>query len=238
VTHDVVIGPFDSGPMARFTSWSQQIDQPGGYPFLCTVHAFMRGTLDVVAATLAAARDGVLADEPSALSGRTTVGTASVALERRLDDGSWQALATTVPGPDGTFSFEIRPDATSSYRAVTAAGPSPVVTVDVTAQVAVRTTVRARRRHRLIRVTTRPAAPNVLATLQRYSRWHYIWRPLARRRLDARGRAMFTLPGAARGRVRIVLSRSRHAPPPTPRGPVRLSDGKPVADPLDTAVDH
>ena len=50
--------------MTRFTSWSQQIDQPGGYPFLCTLHAFMRGNLDVVAATLAAAPDGVLAGEP------------------------------------------------------------------------------------------------------------------------------------------------------------------------------
>ena len=61
VTHDVRIaaGPFDSGPMSRFSSWSQQIDQPGGYPFVCTLHAFMSGNLDVVAATLAAAPDGL-----------------------------------------------------------------------------------------------------------------------------------------------------------------------------------
>ena len=85
VSHDVRIGGglFDSGVMPRFTTWSQQFDQPGGYPFVCTLHAFMSGNLDVVAATLSAAPDGVLAGEPLSLSGRAPAGTARSAWSGR-----------------------------------------------------------------------------------------------------------------------------------------------------------
>ena len=62
-------------------------DQPGGYPFGCTLHAFMSGNLDVVAATLSAAPDGVLAGEPLTLSGRAPAGTALVGVERSIGGG-------------------------------------------------------------------------------------------------------------------------------------------------------
>ena len=126
VTHDVVISPFGSGPIARFTSWSQQIDQPGGYPFLCTLHAFMRGNLDVVAATLAAAPDGALAGEPLTLSGRTKAGTAHIDVEQSLSGAAWSAVgAGAAPAPDGMFATTVQAVEGASYRAATPAGPSP-----------------------------------------------------------------------------------------------------------------
>src|SRR5215211_4076434 len=72
VTHDVRIagGAFDSGPIGRLGSWTQAVDAPGHYPFVCTLHAFMSGHLSVVAATLEAGPDGVLAGQPLTLSGR------------------------------------------------------------------------------------------------------------------------------------------------------------------------
>jgi hypothetical protein len=170
----------------------------------------------------------VLAGLPLRLLGRAAAGATSVRLERELDDG-WQNVATTAPGSDGAFAFLVTPDASWRYRAVTAAGPSPAVTVSVTADIEVRLTVR---RRRLVRVTTSPATPHVLATLQRYSSWHYRWRRRARKRLGTRGRAAFRLPAGGRGLVRVVLNRDRRAPPLATSRPVRVRNGKPAADPL------
>jgi plastocyanin len=236
--HDVraTDGSFDSAHLQRFGFYTHRFDRVGPVPYLCTIHPFMTGQVDVAGALLHAPAGSVLAGLPLRLDGRAAAGATSVSLERELDEGSWHAVATIVPGPDGAFAFLITPDASSSYRAVTAAGPSAAVTVDVSAAVDVRVTVRPRRRHRLVRVITRPDAPRVLATLQRYSRWHYQWRTLARERLSARGRTSFRLPTGARGRIRVVLNQSRHAPALATSTPVRLRDGKPAADPLDAIV--
>jgi plastocyanin len=232
--HDVRAGDgsFDSGHLQRFGSYTRRFDRVGPVPYLCTIHPFMTGQIDVAGALLSGPAASVPAGLPLRLDGRAAAGATSVGLERRLDDGSWHAVATVVPGPDAAFAFLITPDASASYRAVTAAGPSPAVTVNVTAQVEVHATVRPRRRHRLVRVITRPAASDVLATLQRYSRWHYMWRPLAHQQLGGHGRTTFKLPTGARGRVRVVLSRSRHGPALATSRPVRLGDGNPAADPL------
>jgi plastocyanin len=235
VDHDVRAsdGSFDSGRLERLRSYSQRFDRVAAISYLCAIHPFMMGQVDVVGALLHAPAGSVPPGLPLRLDGRAAAGATSVALERELDGGGWQSVGTAVPGSDGAFAFVVTVDASSSYRAVTVAGASPPVTVHVTAQIDVRVTVRPRRRHRLVRVRTRPVAPRVLATLERYSRWHFIWQRLARQRLGAHGRTTFTLPARARGRVRVVLSRNRHAPPLATGGPVRLTDGKPVADPLD-----
>ena len=178
VTHDVLISPFGSGPLARFTSWSQQIDQPGGYPFLCTLHAFMRGNLDVVAATLAAAPHGVLAGEPLTLSGRTRAGTAHVGIEQSLSSGAWSAVgAGAAPAPDGTFTTTVPAVEGASYRVTTPAGPSPAVTPRITARVNVHLHVERRGRHATVHVHTKPSVTGFTATLELYSRWHFRWRP-------------------------------------------------------------
>jgi hypothetical protein len=181
-------------------------------PYLCTIHPFMRGQVDVAGALLHAPAASVLAGLPLQMEGRAAAGATSVTLERGLADGSWRNVATTAPGTDGAFAFLVTLDSSSRYRAVTAAGPSPAVTVNVAADVEVHLTVRPARRHRLVRVVTRPPAPHVIATLQRYARWHYRWRRLARGRLGVHGRTTFRLPTGARGRVRVLLSRDRHGP--------------------------
>ena len=86
-------GVFDSGPIARFTSWSQRIDQPGGYPFICTIHPFMSGNLDVVTATLTGSSAPVLAGEPLALAGRVPVDVEGVELAAHRHDVPLDVLA-------------------------------------------------------------------------------------------------------------------------------------------------
>jgi plastocyanin len=233
VTHDVrIAGLFDSGPIARFTSWSQQIDQPGGYPFVCTLHAFMSGNIEVVAATLAAAPDRVLAGERLTLSGRAPAGTASVAVERSVGGGEWSADgAGAAPAPDGTFAATVKAVEGASYRVTTPAGVSPAVTPRVTARVDVHLRVERMGRHLHLHVHTMPAAPGFVATLERYSPWRFRWRPAQRVKLDSRGRASFMLPARSRSFARVALSRSPRGQALVRSGVVKLRTARMAVDP-------
>ena len=233
--HDVraADGSFDSERLQRFGAFSRRVGAVGAVPYLCTIHPFMRGEVDVVAALLQAPPGPVLAGRPVRLDGRAAAGTTAVTLQRQAADGSWQAARTTAPGPDEAFAFVVTADAPVTYRAVTTAGASPPVALQVTAQAAVRLTVR----HRRARVRTDPPTPHARATLQQYDRWYYLWRPRAHKRLDRDGRTTFKIPAGARGLVRVVLTRNRHAPALATSTPVRLKNGKPAADPLD-AIGH
>ncbi len=234
VSHDVrfAAGLFDSGVMARFTSWSQQFDQPGGYPFACTLHPFMSGSLDVVAATLAAAPDGVLAGEPLLLSGRARAGTGQLVVERSVGGGEWLATgASAAPAPDGTFSARVAAAEGASYRVATPAGPSQVVTPRVTASVDVHVAVRRARRRTTVDVHAMPAPHGFVATLELYSRWHYRWRPHRSAKLDSHGAAAFRLAPARRAYARVSLRRRRGGPALARSDVVKLWNGRAARDP-------
>jgi plastocyanin len=235
VTHDVRVagGLFDSGPMPRFTTWSQAFAQPGAYPFVCTLHAFMSGNLDVVAATLAAEPDGVLAGEPLTLSGRTTAGTAQLAVERSTAAGGWEAVGAAVtPAPDGMFSAQTPAVEGASYRVSTPAGQSPAVTPRVTARVDVHISVRHTRRHAIVEAHAMPAPAGFVATLELYSRWHFRWRAgAANFALAGDGHARFRVPAARRTFARVALSRSRRGPALVYSGVVKLPTGRAARDP-------
>ena len=232
VTHDALISPFGSGPLARFTSWSQQIDQPGGYPFLCTLHAFMRGNLDVVAATLAAAPDGILAGEPLTLAGRTRAGTAHIGIEQSLSSGAWRAVgAGAAPAPDGTFTTTVPAVEGASYRATTPAGPSPAITPRITARVNIHLDVQRTRRHAIVHVHTTPSVTGFTATLELYSRWHFRWRPRRHAQLSGHGHAAFRLPAKPRTLARVALRSTRRGPALAHSGVIKLPAGRPARDP-------
>ena len=232
VTHDVRIGPFDSGPIGRFTSWSQQIDAPGGYPFVCTLHAFMRGSLDVVAATLAAAPDGVIAGHPLALSGRTRARTAHVGVEQSVSGGPWSAVGNgAAPAPDGRFTATVPAVEGASYRVTTPVGPSPVVTPRITARVDVHLGVVRKRRRVIVHVHTMPAVAGFTATLELYSRWHFRWRSKRHAKLDRHGSAAFRVPRAVRTVARVTLRRTRRGPALAHSDVVKLPSGRAARDP-------
>jgi plastocyanin len=229
VTHDVRIagGSFDSGPIGRAGAWTQAVDVPGEYPFVCTLHAFMSGTLSVVAATVSASPDGVLAGRPLTLSGRARAGTAQLGLERAGADGAWTALPDVItPAADGTYSVRTPAVEGASYRITTPAGPSRVVTPAVTARIDLHVTLRKR----TLSAHAMPAPAGMVATLQLYDRWHYRWRARRTVKLDGHGGASFRVPRGARTYARVVLRRPRGAALVTSRV-VRTSDGRTAADP-------
>jgi hypothetical protein len=229
VTHDVLIagGQFHSGPLGRFGSWTQPVDAPGEYPFRCTLHAFMSGNMSVLAATLSAAPDGVLAGRPLTLSGRTRAGTAQLGLERAGADGAWVALPGAIaPDADGTFSVETPAVEGASYRVTTPAGPSRAVTPNVTASIDLHVTLRRAR----LRVHAMPAPAGMVATLQLYDRWRFRWRARGTQRLDGHGGAAFRVPRRGRTYARVVLRRPHGAALVVSRV-LRTSDGRTAADP-------
>jgi plastocyanin len=233
VTHDVRIGGgvFDSGPIGRFTSWGQAIDQAGEYPFVCTLHAFMSGNLNVVAATLSSAPDGVLAGEPLTLSGRAPAGTARIGVERTAPDGAWVSAGAATPAADGTFSTTTPAVEGASYRVTTPGGASPPVTPRVTARVELHVAVRRGKRHATVRVHAMPAPAGMVATLELYARWHYRWRDRRTVKLDAHGGASFRLPATLRTYARVSLRRSARGPALVHSDVLRTSDGRVAPDP-------
>jgi plastocyanin len=224
-------GVFESGPMGSFTMWSQRIDQPGSYPFVCTLHAFMNGTLDVVAATLAIPPRTVLAGEPVELSGRAPAGTTQLALERSTPAGGWAFVAAIPPAPDGTFTATAPSVEGAAFRVTTAVGASPPVVPKVTARIDVALDVRRSRRARTLRVHAMPAPAGFVATLELYSPWRFSWRPARRAALDREGRARFRLRAFRHGFARVALSRSPRGPSLVRSHVVELRTGRTVRDP-------
>jgi plastocyanin len=234
VIHDVKIGGglFDSGPLPRLTSWGQAIEQPGEYPFVCTLHAFMKGNLSVVPATLRAAPDGVLAGEPLTLSGRAPAGSGRVAVERSTAGGGWVALEEAgVPDADGTFSIRTRAVEGASYRVTTAAGTSAPLTPSVNARVELHAALQRGKRGSKLRVHAMPAPAGMVATLELYARWRYRWRPVRTVKLDRHGAASFKLRRGLRTYARVSLRRSARGPALVSSHVLRTSDGRTASDP-------
>jgi len=232
VPHDVRIagGVFDSGPIGRFSTWTQAIERPGEYPFVCTLHAFMTGNLSVVAATLSVAPDGAIAGEPLTLSGRAPAGTARLGVERSAPGGGWMAAGTATPAADGAFSTTTPAVEGASYRVTTPAGTSPPVTPRVTAGVGLHVALRRGERRARIHVHAMPAPAGMVATLELYARWRYRWRPRRTVALDAHGGATFRLPASLRTYARVSLRRA-HGPALVQSRVLRTSDGRTAPDP-------
>jgi plastocyanin len=232
VAHDVHVpgAAVDSGPLGRFAAFTYRFGRPGAYPYVCTLHPFMSGQLDVVAAALAAPPHALIAGEPLTLTGRAPAGTSYIGLQRSEGNG-WQVVGPgATPAPDGTFALTTVAVTGASYRVSTPLGASPAVTPRVVARLHVRLRV-GRRRNTVLRVTTMPAAPGLTATLERYARWHFRWRTARRARLDRDGHARFRLPARRRGYARVALRRTTHGHALAYSRTVRLRRGRPAHDP-------
>ena len=232
VTHDVRVGGgvFDSGLMLRNTIWAQGFDAPGEYPFVCTLHRFMSGTLTVVAATLDATPAGVLAGRPLKLSGRAPAGTAQLTVERSDGAGGWVGVGTVVPEADGTYAATTPAVEGATYRVTGAAGPSPMVVPQVTAKVDLHLTLDRGRRHTTLAVHAMPAPAGMVATLELYARWRYRWHPVQTIALDRAGRARFRIPATRRTYARVSLRQAR-GPALVHSHVLRTSDGRSAPDP-------
>ena len=222
--HDVRdgAGMFASGPLPRFGAFRQRYDAVGEHPYVCSIHPGMAGSVGVVAALLEGPAQAALAGEAVTLRGRVPAGVMHADVER-LQGGDWVPAGHGMAAPDGTFTAVVHPQEPSVYRAVTPAGASPQVAVDVLSGVRVSTRVRGRE----LRVRVTPAV-GASVVLERYVRERFAWRRAGRVALRD-GAARFRVP--RRGLARVSVVRRGAALPLATSAPVRLRDGRPGHDP-------
>ena len=165
----------------------------------------MTGQVDVHATLLEAAASAVLAGQEVELHGRAPSGAAVTIEQQTAGSPSFTAVTSLQAGADGRFHGAVRPQATTAYRAVSAGGASPAVTVTVASRLRVTLTARPSRRFTRLRVSA-PGAGGAKATLQLYSRERFSWIDRRGGRLDAAGRTTFRLRAGLRYHARVVIT--------------------------------
>jgi len=187
---------FDSGYIASGGTFARTFAKVGVYPYHCTIHKFMKGEVVVVPVALAGPEQPVISGGRVVLQGLAPTGTNSVVVEQV--GAARHGAHRLKPAGDGSFTLTLRALRPGSFRALAKGRASPSV------HVAVEPKVHIRRKGRSVGGTASPARPGARSALQVYVRERFIWRTLARGRLDARSHVAFRLP-AHHGRYRIVV---------------------------------
>jgi plastocyanin len=176
VIHDVrsAAGGFDSGLLAPGESFSLTLTTQGAYPYVCSIHPFMQGELDVYAIALSAPSEAVHPGESATLSGLAPAGTAEVTIVAVGADGAGVPVGVAAAGEDGSFRFTVFPSGPTEYRAVSGELESPTALVSVSAAVYLRR-VRAAGRAVVLEVSTSPAQAGAPVVLERYAPERFTW---------------------------------------------------------------
>jgi plastocyanin len=226
--HDVAAddGSFDSGSLFPGAMYARAFDREGAVTYLCTLHPFMRGTINVHDLLMTAPHEPGAPGRPFAASGRTAL-PAGTPITIEADSGSGFApVASTKAAADGTFSASLRPTASAQLRAVAAgvqASPAvPLLVLD--------RKVSAVLRGGRVRASVGPASPGATVVLQLYLRAHFGWWPVRTHKLDRNSRSSFRVSLRHAVRARVVLTLADGATPlavsPTLRLPPARSHGR------------
>lgn len=164
----------DSGPIPPGVDFQHRFDTAGTFRYACTIHRFMRGSVEVASLAFAGPDDPVGAGERVMLTGRGPAGTGPVTLER-----SGAPVATTEPGSDGAFAFTVTADGPATYRVRAGSLTSAALTVRVAAQVSAQMLDHGRAITVLARVS--PDRPGARVVLEHYVRERFHWLPLRSR---------------------------------------------------------
>jgi plastocyanin len=213
--HDVTSAAagFESGGLARNATFAHTFATPGGYPYICKIHAGMSGHVAVHPLLLEGPTAPVARGAPVALHVRAPAGAGEVAIEEDAG-GGYRRVATATPSAGdghadhdgaGTLHATVRPAASASYRAVAPAGTSPTIRVEVSDRTTLTLTSSARPGGATLAVRSAPAQPGARVALQLRLRERFGWWTVARARLDSRSRARFTLRRQRPVRARVAL---------------------------------
>lgn len=203
---------YNSGRFAPRTAVNHVFPVVGTFPYVCTIHDGMTGQIGVHPLLLSGPSRPVQPGAAVALHVRAPDGTGEVTIEADTGAGFQPVAVAGAPqggGHDGhvepgTLHASVVAAQTTTYRAVSAAGVSPELRVEVSAGPALALAARSRAGRALITVRARPGAPGARVVLQLRLRERFGWWPVARARLDRRSRAQFTLRGHGGARARVV----------------------------------
>ena len=196
---------FSSARLEPGDSFSHLFGQTGSFPYHCTIHPEITGTVLVADLILDGPAGPVDPGDPVTLHGRAHEGTGPVTIER--DEGAGFAPLLTVPAaPDGSFDAQVTPSRTTRYRAVAGGAASPPLRILVFEHpefdIDVNTSHAA---FTIVHVHVLPKRPHRLVVIQEHLRDRFGWWPVGRGRLNNNSRARFKLP-STRAKARVVLT--------------------------------
>jgi plastocyanin len=198
-------GSWASGRLPSSATFSRTFDAPGTTSYYCSLHPVMRGEIDVRHVLLSAPTEPGAPGRPYTLRGRAAL-PAGETVTLEADSGAGiQQVGTATVADDGTFTADVRPTATATYRAVADGETSQTVQLLVLDR---KLTASASGRGRRVTVDARvaPASPGAPVVLQLRLSQRFGWWPVARARLDHHSRARFGLKLAHRYPARVVLT--------------------------------
>ena len=200
-----VDGAWSSPRIVGTDSFSHEFDTPGTTIYYCALHPFMRGEIDVHNVLLSAPMEPGAPGRPYTLHGRTALAAGeSVTIEADTGAGFQRAGTATVDA-DGTFTTDVMPTATATYRAAAGSDASPGVQLLVLDR-KLKASSATRGRSVVVSSSVAPASPGDLVVLQLRLPLHFGWWPVARAKLDHASRARFALKLAHRYPARVALT--------------------------------
>jgi plastocyanin len=205
---------YNSGRIAPRGAANHVFASTGSFPYVCTIHDGMTGEIGVHPLLLSGPTRPVQRGASVALHVRAPEGLSEVTIE--ADSGAgYQPVAVAGPPEggghqehvgSGTLHANVVGSASANYRAVSAAGASPALRVEVSDGAALSVSSKRSSGGLRVGVKANPALPGARVVLQLKLRERFGWWPVARARLDKRSRTTFTLRryGGAPARVLMV----------------------------------
>jgi plastocyanin len=193
---------FDSGLIRPGGEFTRTFMQTGRFAFHCTIHRFMRGSVNVFAVVLRGPEAPLPAGRRAVLSGVAPAGASEVVLERVLP-GPAREVARAKPDAEGGFRFAVFAPEPRRYRVTAGHAKSPLVRVRVAPRVSID------RRGASFEVRALPARAGAPIALQRYDRDLFTFVTVAHGRLDARSRALVRYRPHGREHLRAVVRGTR-----------------------------
>jgi plastocyanin len=198
-------GTWASGRLPTEDMFTHRFDTVGVATYYCTLHPFMRGEVDVHDVLLAVPTEPGAPGRAYVFHGRSSAA-AGTNVDIEADTGAgFQPAGHATVETDGTFTSEIVPMTTATYRAVVGDEASPAVQLLVLdRQVSASASGKGHRVSVSARVT--PASHGAPVVLQLRLPQHFGWWPVARAKLDHASVARFSLRLAHRYPARVVLT--------------------------------
>ena len=198
-------GGWASGRLVSNDSFSRTFDAPANVPFYCTLHPYMRGEVDVHNVLLRPPAEAGAPGRPYVFHGRAAL-PAGTAVTIEADSGSgFQSAGSATVESDGSFTTDIVPRTTASFRAVAGTDTSPAVQLLVLDR-KVKATAGGQGRGVRVSATVTPGSHGAPVVLQLKLPQHFGWWPVARAKLDHHSMASFSLRLAHRYPARVVLT--------------------------------
>jgi len=198
-------GTWASGRLPGDDMFTHRFDAAGVSTYYCMLHPFMRGEVDVHNVLLAVPTEPGAPGRSYVLHGRSSAPSGTdVGIEADTGAG-FQAAGHATVDADGTFTTQIEPTTTATYRAVVGDEASPAVQLLVLDR---KVAASAGGSGHGVTVSARvaPASKGAPVVLQLRLPQHFGWWPVARAKLNADSVARFSLRLAHRYPARVVLT--------------------------------